>query len=155
MSSQLVLEAARHVLSQRDTPSNAEATWKVPGGSDKFSISAARVRTLSGPCRARARWRRERLHARRFLLDHFGDHRMGRRRLDRIRRIELLAAQQAIHLVAVEHLALEQRLRQQMQAIFVVLEELERTLIAGLRDLPDLAVDRDRGFLAVVLVGGD
>ena len=42
-----------------------------------------------------------------------------------------------------------------MEMFRVVLEQLERALVAGLRDRAHLVVDGDRGLLAVVLVRGD
>src|SRR6185369_12755713 len=97
---------------------------------------------------------------RRAALVGTGDRsRRRRRHLARIararQRLQLLAVQQAVHLVAVDGLALEQRLRQQVQLVEILAQQPERLLVRLLDDVAHLGVDEQRGLLAVVLAARD
>src|SRR4051812_1350855 len=65
-------------------------------------------------------------------------------------RLQLFAAQHLLHLVAVQHLALEERQGQQVKLVRIVVQELTGVVVGAVHQAPHLFVDRDRGLLAVV-----
>src|SRR5262245_38127893 len=84
-------------------------------------------------------------------LGLLGDLCAGARGRGRGRR-ERLAANQGGDLLAVQHLALEQRLGDPLQAVAVLLEDALGGVVAGDHDRLDLVIDLDRGRLRVVPV---
>src|SRR6185436_789256 len=67
--------------------------------------------------------------------------------------IQLLAGEDLVNLGAVDGLVLQQRLRERLQLVDVVDDDLLRALVVGGDNLADLAVGLDRRLLAVFLDG--
>src|SRR5215216_1050869 len=64
-----------------------------------------------------------------------------------------LAREQALELVLVDRLALDQDVRDAVQVVHVLAEHADRELVAVLDDAPDLVVDLARDLLRVVRLG--